>query len=187
MAPSCSIDKPGVADWLVGITETEEDVNAILALIEPTLYDTGQTAHKKLMKLHDDCRNLHLWPSVFGGLGVISNRKTPDHRDFGGCYQWYDILVAAGNYQDAFLDVKDLGTRFQYTPGTAIAICGKLLRHGVPDWVGGERLCYAHYFQGNVMDRLREERPHWVKYQQYYRQMSSGFEKRSKNCLFPTL
>jgi hypothetical protein len=178
MAPSVSLLEPGVSDFLVGIKDTEEAVNLIFSLISPDLYEAGKTAVDSLKEQHKHHKNVLRWPSVFGGLGLISNRITPDHRDVGGCFPWYDILVAAGDYTEAFLDMPDLRTRFAYTPGTVVAVCGKLLRHGVCEWRGGERLCYAHYQRGNVMDRLRQERPCWVKYQSYMKMMSHNFSRR---------
>jgi hypothetical protein len=185
MAPSISLDESGVGDWLINIAETEEDVDIIFALIARDLYKMGKLCIAQLKETHQDHRNVDLWPSAFGGLGIISNRTTPDHRDVGGCYPWYDILVAAGNYNEAFLDIKDLGTRLTYNPGTVVAICGKLLRHGVKDWAGGERLCYAHYLRGNVAHRLHMDIPHWVKYQTYMGKMSAGFAQRCGAALFP--
>jgi hypothetical protein len=128
-----------------------------------------------LLQSQFDHKNVFQWPSAFGGLGVISNRVTPDHWDAGGCYPWYDILVAAGDCEEAFLEMPDLRTKFKYAPGTLVAVCGKPLRHGVPRWSGWERLCYAHYLRGNVMAHLQQERAHWVKYQNYLMFMSPQF------------
>jgi hypothetical protein len=65
------------------------------------------------------------------------------------------------------LDVNDLGMRLQYLPGTGVAIAGKVLRHGVRTWEGGERICLARFVKDSVHDRLGQPRPNWVCYDDY--------------------
>jgi hypothetical protein len=174
---STSLKDSKATTWLAGISQTERDVDTIFSLVSPTLYQSATRATEKIKdeKAHP---NVGDWPCSFSGLAVISNRKTLDHRDAGGCHEWYDLLVAAGTYQKAYLDIWDIGARFEYQPGTAIAVCGKLFKHAVYEWEGGERLCYAHYMRNNVLDRLHMEKSGWVNEDYYTQWMSKGFLRR---------
>src|SRR5208283_4480797 len=100
--------------------------------------------------------------STFNGISVIVNRKTPLHRDPGGQMEWYDVLLAAGTYTTATLDVPDLGAHFSCKPGTVVVICGRVLQHGVKSWEGGERICYAHFMRNNVLNRQNIQNSSWV-------------------------
>ena len=65
------------------------------------------------------------------------------------------------------LDVQDLGLKLLYFPGTGVAITGKVLRHAVETWDGGERICQAQFMKDAVHDRLGRQRPDWVYHKDY--------------------
>jgi hypothetical protein len=150
----------------------------LLGLVAPELFSAGMRAIETIKELHSDRPNIDLWTSAFSAIGIIVNRETLTHRDAGGWRTCYDLLVAAGTYESAYLDVPDLGARIEYNPGTAVFITGKILRHAVTSWKGGERICYAHYMRNNVHNRLVVEQTGWVKEALYTRWMSEGFLQR---------
>jgi hypothetical protein len=122
--------------------------------------------------------NVSLWPSFFSGIEVISNRITPPHRDAQAAFPVYDFLVSAGTHEQAWLELPDLKANLSYKPCTVVAICGKVLRHAVLDWAGGERLCIAHFIRDNVHKRLDIPRPEWVKNTCYLKMMDDVFITR---------
>src|SRR5580704_13886868 len=117
--PSSTLQSPTVNGWLAGMDGSETLFNAITSLTHQALYTAGLKAKEKLghpdqllrVNTHD---NVPLWPSVYTGVGVITNRVTPPHRDKGGCPQWYDLLVSSGTHSQATLDVVEIPTRFAY-------------------------------------------------------------------------
>ena len=58
----------------------------------------------------------------------------------------YDLLVSAGTHKEAELHLPELGLHLKYNPGVVVVLCGKVFLHEVQDWLGGERVCVAHYF-----------------------------------------
>ena len=159
-------------------------LNSIGILICQEQFEIGTTAIMKL-KHGKDQRNPHenvkLWSSFFSGIEVISNRKTPIHRDTLSATVHYDFLVSAGRHTGAWLDLPDIKSRLLYNPCTVTAICGKILCHGVQDWDdGGERLCIAHFIRDSIHDRLELERPKWVTNQRYLEMMDKELVSRNK-------
>ena len=98
---------------------------------------------------------MKLWPSVFSGFAVISNRITPSHRDDKGHHPWYDILFSGGRHTHAWLETPDIGASFLYKLGCLVGICGKTLRHAVLDYEGTDRFCIAHYMRYPVVQRIK--------------------------------
>jgi hypothetical protein len=180
MQPSESLAKDGVQEWLTQILGVENDLNALMSLIAPDLYETGTASIALIQADNEGHENVSRWSSIFTGIGVIVNRKTVPHRDKGGCIEWYDLLVASGTYENAYLDLHDLGGRLQYRPGTVVALCGKLLRHGIEDWTGGERICYAHYMRNNVLFRQGLQKATWVNEGLYMQAMSQKYLDRQR-------
>jgi hypothetical protein len=116
-------------------------------------------------------------------MSVICDRKTLVHRDQGGWPACYDLLVAGGAYDEAWLEVPDIGAKFRYQPGTAVALCGKVLRHFVNHSIGGQRLCYAHYMRNNVHNRLSIPQTSWVSLKFYTWYMSQAFIARQSDWM----
>ena len=166
-----------------GIESTEYLCNAILALTHPALFDAGVHAMQQL-ELNVDIEHVQthhhtaLWPSVFSGIGVISNRVTPRHRDDNAWYTWYDLLASLGTHQEAQINIEELGASFSYRPGTVFLVCGKLLGHSVDKWEGGEQICMAHYMRDMLHERLQVHRPHWCRFPIYTRLFDNAFKCR---------
>jgi hypothetical protein len=83
--------------------------------------------------------------------------------------------VAAGSYKEAYFEVHDIGASLQCTPATAIAICGILFNHVVNHWEGGERICYTHFMQNNILNWLQLEKISWVNECHYTKWMSDKY------------
>jgi hypothetical protein len=134
--------------FLLKIAPAERLINAIMALISPELYSIGMDAIAQLKSGNQVAKqhtNVKLWPSVFSGLEVIANRRTPLHRDPRAAPPMYDFLLSAGTHSEAFISLVDIDAQFCYNPGTGVILCGKMLLHEVPGWEGGERVCIAHF------------------------------------------
>ena len=144
-----------------------------MALVSPDLFSVGERTISRLKDpssgLHHFHPNLDLWTSIFSGVQVIVNRDTPSHRDSGAAPPMYDLLVSAGTHTSAALELLDLKAEFSYGPGTMVALSGRVLRHKVMGWEGGERICLAHFVKDAVHDRLGLRRPPWSNQATYFK------------------
>jgi len=108
-----------------------------------------------------ECADLvGIWSSVFNGCQVLSNRETPIHRDNNSRVEWYDLLCSVGPYHGARFEMPTVGLQFSYDTGVVMALCGKVLRHGVSP-TPGERICIAYYMRENVQARLGSTYAGW--------------------------
>jgi len=76
------------------------------------------------------------------------------HWDVGGSSHWYDILTTMGQYVGTKFHLPLLNVAFSYTPGTVVAIAGKLLPHSVDSVEVGDRVCFAWFFREDVQKYL---------------------------------
>lgn len=162
-----------VKQWLQDMEESSALIGATMSLIHPELYKAGRQAILTLCDSPEIVKEgkeilevLPLWSSPFSGYSVISNRCTPLHRDNQSRKQWYDLLVTAGEYQDAQLSLPGIGTTFAYDSGTVVGLSGRVLQHGVSKH-SGNRLCLAHYMRDKVHERLGIPAPGWMKLDYY--------------------
>jgi hypothetical protein len=167
--------------FIQAIQDAETIINCISILISPQHHSIGMQAITILQQgkqLENKNDNIMMWNSMYSGIEVIVNRVTPTHRDPQAAPTMYDLLVSAGTHQDAWLNLPDVNTRLSYKPCTVVALTGRVLRHGVPSWEGGERICYAHFIRDNVHDRLQLQRPDWVSNARYLDLMHKEFVDR---------
>jgi hypothetical protein len=152
----------GGHNWLSEMSETSALISAILRVMHPALYQSGRQTMMRLGQYTTLHPALKLWPSVFNAVTVLSNRKTPYHRDNYSREQWYDILTTVGPYKEATLHFPGIGVRLAYKSGTVVGFSGKILRHGVEE-CEGERVCLAYYMRDTVHERMGVEAAQWMK------------------------
>ena len=168
--------------WLQDITDTEVDLNRLLWLIAPDMLHAGMKVISQLKDNNLNHNNLRLWSSAFSTISGILNRITFAYQNQGGWPACFDFLVAADDYEKSTLDVAELGAKFDYEPGTVVVICGKMLRHSVWGWTGGECVCYAYYMCNNVHNHLNVQQTSWVRDRDYFRWMSPWFLRRTNKA-----
>ncbi|MDT7543746.1 MAG: hypothetical protein QOE33_3659 [Acidobacteriota bacterium] len=171
---------PGGGNFMAAISNAEILVNSVTALCSREQYRLGMESinflRYNLNGQRHDC--VAFWPSVFSAIGVIVNRVTPSHRDKGSCPQCYDLLLSMGTHTSARLKLSDVQAELSYRPGTIVLVCGRVLRHAVESWEGGDRICCAHYVRDNVHNRMELPRPNWVEINLYRELMDEGFRAR---------
>lgn len=158
----------GSSNWLTMSNDMERFLNLTLSLIHPELFQSGLLMLKKLREL-ESTRDIALkWQSIYTGVAIISNRRTPSHRDSKGRPEWFDTLVNyCGHGNKPRLLIKDLGLNLKYSSGTVVSFCGSILEHEVKSRGNGNRVCFAHFMQESVRKRLEVPPAGWV-YQSAY-------------------
>ena len=167
---STELRTPEGAEFMNAITNVEMLMDAALASCARELYQIGSLAIELLQEgnsLYQWHDNIKLWPSAFSAIQAIVNRSTPSHCNSGASGPVFDLLVSAGTHTEAFISLGDVQARLSYNPGTVVLVCGRVLRHEVPTWEGGEHICIAHYMCDNVHERLGLKRPDWVAIDSY--------------------
>jgi hypothetical protein len=150
------------------MAESSALMGSLLSIIHPEMYRRSMeafsylAAHPELVKEGEGVLQvLGAWSSPFSGYSLISNRRTPAHRDNSARPEWYDLLATFGSYTDGVLEFPGLGLTIDYPPGSLVALCGKIIQHAVPE-VTGSRVCIAHYMKDNVHQRLQVPAAGWM-------------------------
>jgi hypothetical protein len=160
----------GQSDWLEHSNNFERFLNITLSLIHPELFKCGLDILEKLRQLDDTTEIATKWQSVYTGIAVISNRRTPAHRDSKGRPEWYDLLINySGSEAKPRLLIEDIGLDLQYDSGAVVGLCGTIFKHEVGDWGMGDRVCYAHFMREAVRKRLEVPPAGWVYRDSYLR------------------
>jgi hypothetical protein len=159
-------------EWLDCMLESNAILSAILAVIHPDLYNSGRETFNHLRNAAEiqPQQVLRRWTSVFNGVAVIRNRKTPLHRDGKSRFQWYDLLVTLGQYVNCHLELPGLGVSLEYGPGTVVGLSGMLLAHEVPSFEG-DRVCYAYFMRNKVHQWANTSGYTWMNKKYYERDL----------------
>lgn len=145
----------------------EKLLDEVTEWVHPSLKDAGQQAMALLEKDPKLGGIVKHWPTSFTGFEVIVNRTTPWHQDPGSSSQAYDLLLSLGSDHDSRFEVSELQASFDYKPGTALYLSGRILRHAVHRWQVGERIALGHFTKDAVHDRLGVPQPKFPMIQQY--------------------
>jgi Oxygenase domain of the 2OGFeDO superfamily len=134
-------------------------IGSILALIHPALFESGLDVLSNLHSGNIHCPRqdllrevLTVWASPFTAFSVINNRETPVHRDFCSPQFGYDLLYTGGFYEGGRLEIRGLGVRCRYEPGTIVALPSAVFPHGVAP-VRGPRVCITQYMRSDILSR----------------------------------
>jgi len=160
------------------VAPVEELLDKLFSTISPKLHQAASEAMQKVRwgqlqigsgswtgdKIAETAR---CWPGAMPGISVISNRASICHTDVNGYKEWYDFLVAAGTYEECWFRLPDLELHLKYLPGTVVALNGRILRHEVVEWEGGDRVCYAHWVRPTLLRALSVNFPSWVTQSEY--------------------
>lgn len=117
----------------------------------------------------DYSKLLPMWGTTFHALSIVAKRESPAHRDPKTCSHWFDLLISAGRYDQAFLYIPSLRTQFLLLPGTLSAFSGQLFRHSVTHAYKlhysdleavattefAERFCLAYYLRRQTAVNLQ--------------------------------
>ena len=164
--------------WMKTIAPVEQLLAKVFSMVSPKLH---QAVVEVMLKVRwDDLQigsqawardqiveTAWKWPGATPGISVISNHATMCHMDIKGHKEWYDLLVAAGTYEECWFHLPDLDLDLKYLPGTIVAFNGRFLRHEVVEWKGGDRVCYAHWVRPTLLRALSIDLPPWVTQSEY--------------------
>lgn len=166
-----TLQSSAALQWLDEISTSNIISSAILAVIHPELYNAGRASLIHLREnaefQHQDVDHvLNRWTSSFNGLSVISNRRTPLHRDGGTRNHWYDLLITLGRYRNCNFELPGLGVSLDYRPGTVVGLSGMVVQHSVPA-CGKDRVCYAYFMRDNLHEWTGVSGKDWMKTMYY--------------------
>lgn len=148
-------------EWLLANTRFLGIAAAVLAVTHPAQFHAGISMMHKVKDNPDLlCQPGHFihvlltWCIPFSGVSIMANRETIYHRDIGGSPYWYDVLATMGRYTDTKFHLPSLNVALSYTPGTMIAIAGRVLPHSVDAVEVGDRVCFAWFSRDDVRTYL---------------------------------
>jgi hypothetical protein len=181
--PSVNLRKQshlGSSEWITLSKDVEKFLNLTLSLAHPDLFKCGLRMLNKLRHLETTKEIAQEWQSVYTGISVISNRRTPPHRDTKGRPEWFDTLLSYSKPESRpRLLIEDLGLDLEYSSGTVVLLCGSVLKHEVKSWGDGDRVCYAHFLREDVRERLGVRPAGWVDRGRYLPQSDVEEKKKS--------
>lgn len=83
--------------------------------------------------------------SLLEGREIIFNREIAEHTDSADPQLGWAVLFALGNFQGGDLLVDSLGLRIRLQPGDLIFLRGRVLKHRIDKFTGGQRISIPHF------------------------------------------
>jgi hypothetical protein len=144
--------------------ETNAVIGAIHALVHPDSFhhqfevllllsrQTGEAADNSQMK-----DTLDVWASPFSGINMWYNWYMMLHQHrYRTSAAVYEVFATFGTYDQCRFKIPELGRRFVYNSGSALAFAGGLLEHGLSE-TDGYRVSMVSYFRPKLAKQLGKD------------------------------
>ncbi|KAG1894249.1 uncharacterized protein F5891DRAFT_961807 [Suillus fuscotomentosus] len=143
--------------------------SAALQVMHPQLYRALMSPHIKLglwaaeQGQDEMYRCLQHWASAYTGAAVVCNRDTPCHHDLKYPLEGFDILTLIGSYDNAVMNLTNLGIDLAYNPGVMVSYSGRLVRHGI-QVSEGDRIIWAWFMWDSMHNHAQTPCTEYAKY-----------------------
>jgi hypothetical protein len=87
---------------------------------------------------------------TYEGRQILFNVRSPEHSDRQDPKRSWALLAGLGYHREGYLVLPELGLRIRLEPGDILAIRGRIFRHYLEDWTGGQRICIPHYTHSSI-------------------------------------
>lgn len=117
-----------------------------MRIADPAFYENLELLRKKVeAKFAIGATMNHEDPLLLEGRELLFNWKSGLHRDSQDPQLGYAGLFAAGSFTGGDLELPELKLRIRLQPGDLVLIRGRVLKHGIQEWDGGQRICIPHF------------------------------------------
>lgn len=129
-----------------GLQLVSHRVNAALEAVDRKHFQSAESLRTKLEAAFPfvDALNTND-PLVYEGRELLFNIKKDVHVDSQDPPLSWVVDLALGEHKGGHLVLPQVGLRIRLEPGDVIMLRGRLIRHGVEDWTGGQRISIPHF------------------------------------------
>ena len=119
--------------------------------MDPAHYNDAKRLREEVEKRFPFTRALGaLDPLLYEGQELLYNVMSDEHTDGFDPPGSYSLIAAAGNFQGGYLFFRHLGLRVRLEPGDIVMFRGRVLKHVVEVWTGGQRISIPHFTHSSV-------------------------------------
>jgi hypothetical protein len=87
---------------------------------------------------------------IYEGRELLLNVQSPEHTDRQDPKCAWALLAALGYHRGGYMILPELGLRIRLEPGDLLGIRGRVFKHFVEDWTGGQRICIPHFTHSTI-------------------------------------
>jgi hypothetical protein len=120
-------------------------VNEVIRCVDPDFYENCLKLRERFRRLPFLQALSSIDPLVVEGREALFNRESPEHTDSSDPPWSLAVLVALGNFRGGDVNMKQLGLTVRMEPGDVVVLRGRVIKHGILAWVGGQRICIPHF------------------------------------------
>lgn len=121
-------------------------INAALKAVDPDHYERADALRSSLESKFPFVKAMNANdPLVYEGRWILFNIQRDVHVDRQDPPLSWAADLALGQHKGGHLFLPQLGLRIRFEPGDMIMFRGRMLRHGVENWTGGQRISMPHF------------------------------------------
>jgi len=126
-------------------------VNEILRFMDPHHYEMVAALRKFVEDTYAFAQTLgSLDPLLYEGHKILPNVMSDEHTDRHDPELSWAIIAALGSHKGGYIYIKHLALRIRLEPGDIVMLRGRVLKHKVEPWTGGQRISIPHFTHSSV-------------------------------------
>jgi hypothetical protein len=128
-------------------------VNEVIRLLDPLFY-------RKLLELNRRIVDQEAFVEAFKTVDILLmegreflfNKHSAIHIDKNDPQMGWASLVALGTFRGGRMKMHQLGLTVRFEPGDMVMLRGRVLKHSVEEWDGGQRISIPHFTHSSVWE-----------------------------------
>jgi hypothetical protein len=138
-------------DLLGQLSLLSHRTNEFLRLTEPKHYEDAVKLRKEVEECFPWTRAFGAMdPLVYEGHELLFNVQSFEHTDRWDPQRSWAIIYCAGSHEGGYLYLPHLGLRVRMGPGDMVMIRGRVLKHMVEEWSGGQHISIPHFTHSSI-------------------------------------
>jgi hypothetical protein len=133
-------------------------VNAAIKAVDPQHYACADDLRRKIGERFSFARGLNaLDPLVMEGKEILYNVSMGPHFDRTDPPLGWGVDCAFGYHKGGHFICPQLGLRIRFEPGDMLMLRGRMVKHSVEPWTGGQRISMPHFSHSATWRMMRME------------------------------
>jgi len=140
------------------LTLLSHRVNVLTRTLDPDHYQDAEELKRRLREMYPGYDSICMLDNlVYDGREILWNVRSEIHTDRQDpIFGWAILCVFGGNYEGGEIYLPNVGLRMRMQPGDIVFLKGRVVRHLIEDWTGGQRISVPHFTHTSTWKMVAE-------------------------------
>ena len=143
---------------ILALTLLSHRVNVLTRTLDPDHYYDAVELKEQLCQMYPGYKAISMLDNlVYDGREILWNVRSEMHTDQQDpVFGWAILCIFGGDYEGGEIYLPNVGLRMRMQPGDIVFVKGRVIRHLIEDWTGGQRISVPHFTHTSTWKMVAE-------------------------------